>query len=78
MLRTYWMRSIGMTVFRGRGGQPARLLCGESIRMLRGLLIGSHLDTVPNAGAFDGILWRGTGHRARSKAWADASTAVFD
>src|SRR5579862_1827279 len=53
-LRT-WMESLGMSV------------CVDSVGNLRGhyegthpdtprLLIGSHLDTVPNAGAFDGIL----------------------
>ena len=50
-----WMEAAGMTVHIDaignlRGFWPG--LTPESPR----LLIGSHLDTVPNAGAFDGIL----------------------
>jgi allantoate deiminase len=50
-----WMEAAGMTVHVDaignlRGIWPA--LTSDSPR----LLIGSHLDTVPNAGAFDGIL----------------------
>jgi allantoate deiminase len=50
-----WMETLGMTVSVDpignlRGFWPG--LCPGSPR----LLIGSHLDTVPNAGAFDGIL----------------------
>jgi allantoate deiminase len=50
-----WMETLGMTVSVDpignlRGFWPG--LCPGSTR----LLIGSHLDTVPNAGAFDGIL----------------------
>ncbi len=48
-----WMRSIGMAVhvdaagnLRGVKGDPGR----------PHILIGSHLDTVPDAGAFDGVL----------------------
>jgi allantoate deiminase len=48
-----WMRGLGMQV---------RVDAAGNLRGLHGdpraprLLIGSHLDTVPNAGAFDGIL----------------------
>ena len=50
-----WMESVGMTVIVDhagnlRGCYPAARPPG------RRLLIGSHLDTVPHAGAFDGIL----------------------
>jgi allantoate deiminase len=47
-----WMRKLGMTVWVDAAG---------NLRGLRGtarkrLIVASHLDTVPNAGAFDGIL----------------------
>jgi allantoate deiminase len=47
-----WMRGLGMTVWTDAAG---------NLRGLRGtgdrrLIIGSHLDTVPNAGAYDGVL----------------------
>ena len=45
-----------MTVTRRRGRQPARRLSGRRRRTRRRLFIGSHLDTVPHAGAFDGVL----------------------
>ncbi len=47
-----WMRSFGMRVSVDAAGSLRGLLSGNGPR----LLIGSHLDTVPNAGAFDGIL----------------------
>lgn len=47
-----WMRSFGMEVAIDAVGNLRGLLAGEGPR----ILIGSHLDTVPNAGAFDGIL----------------------
>jgi len=40
---------------RGRGGNLRGFYTGASPNAPR-ILIGSHLDTVPNAGAFDGIL----------------------
>jgi len=48
-----WMEAAGMRVAVDRAGN-LRGLCGDP----RGprLLIGSHLDTVPNAGAYDGVL----------------------
>jgi allantoate deiminase len=47
-----WMRSLGMQV----RIDPAGNLRGVTGRVGPRLIIGSHLDTVPNAGAFDGIL----------------------
>ena len=49
---TMWMEQVGMRVSVDAAG---------NLRGMRGsgakpLLIGSHLDTVPDAGAFDGIL----------------------
>ncbi len=48
-----WMRGLGMRVWVDGAGN-LRGLYGDA-RAPR-LLVGSHLDTVPNAGAFDGIL----------------------
>jgi allantoate deiminase len=47
-----WMRSLGMHVYVDAVGNLRGVLVGHAPR----LIIGSHLDTVPNAGAFDGIL----------------------
>ncbi len=47
-----WMRSLGMRVWIDPAGNLRGVTGGAGPR----LLIGSHLDTVPNAGAFDGIL----------------------
>jgi len=52
---SFWMSALGMSVSVDavgnlRGFYPAASPGGPRI------LIGSHLDTVPNAGAFDGIL----------------------
>lgn len=47
-----WMSSIGMQVSVDAAGNLRGLLPGDGPR----IMIGSHLDTVPNAGAFDGIL----------------------
>src|SRR3954471_23073010 len=42
------------------GGLAARMGAGGNLRGVRGsaprLMIGSHIDTVPHAGAFDGVL----------------------
>jgi allantoate deiminase len=48
-----WMREIGMEVRVDAAGNLRGLYGDEESPRL---LIGSHLDTVPNAGAFDGIL----------------------
>jgi allantoate deiminase len=50
-----WMENAGMTVQVDAVGNLRGLWPGETPQSPR-LLIGSHLDTVPNAGAFDGIL----------------------
>ena len=47
-----WMNRIGMQVSVDCAGNLRGVLPGDSPRMV----IASHLDTVPNAGAFDGIL----------------------
>jgi len=47
-----WMRSLDMQVWIDPAGNLRGATGGASPR----LIIGSHLDTVPNAGAFDGIL----------------------
>ncbi len=49
-----WMAAAGMTVQVDAVGN-LRGLFGADQNAPR-LLIGSHLDTVPNAGAFDGVL----------------------
>jgi allantoate deiminase len=50
-----WMKPLGMTVSVDAGGNLRGIYPAASPGALR-ILIGSHLDTVPNAGAFDGIL----------------------
>jgi allantoate deiminase len=50
-----WMETLGMTVHVDAIGNLRGLWPGLTPGSLR-LLIGSHLDTVPNAGPFDGIL----------------------
>jgi len=50
-----WMKALGMDVSVDAVGNLRGFLAGTSPTAPR-ILIGSHLDTVPNAGAFDGIL----------------------
>ena len=50
-----WLRPLGAEVKIDAVGNLRALYAGASHQTSR-LLIGSHLDTVPNAGAFDGIL----------------------
>jgi allantoate deiminase len=50
-----WMRALGMTVSVDAVGNLRGIYPGATPGAPR-ILIGSHLDTVPNAGAFDGIL----------------------
>lgn len=53
-LAAEWMREIGMTSRQdAAGNQVGRLEAG---REAQALLLGSHLDTVPDAGRFDGIV----------------------
>jgi len=50
-----WMKTLGMTVSVDAVGNLRGFYAGTSPPAPR-IFIGSHLDTVPNAGAFDGIL----------------------
>jgi allantoate deiminase len=52
-LLTMWMREAGLTVRTDAVGNVIGRLDGASPKTL---LIGSHIDTVPNAGKFDGVL----------------------
>src|SRR5215469_11783236 len=54
MLRN-WMEAAGMSVHVDAAGNLRGLYPGSTPQAPR-LIIGSHLDTVPNAGPFDGIL----------------------
>jgi allantoate deiminase len=50
-----WMTAAGMEVRVDPAGNLRGVYAGESTDARR-LLVGSHLDTVPHAGAFDGVL----------------------
>jgi allantoate deiminase len=50
-----WMKALGMTVSVDAVGNLRGIYSAAAPGAAR-ILIGSHLDTVPNAGAFDGIL----------------------
>ncbi len=50
-----WMKTLGMSVSVDAVGNLRGFYSATSLGVPR-ILIGSHLDTVPNAGAFDGIL----------------------
>ncbi|CAN5523765.1 allantoate amidohydrolase [soil metagenome] len=50
-----WMEDSGMTVKVDAIGNLRGLYAGSAENAPR-LIVGSHLDTIPNAGAFDGIL----------------------
>jgi len=50
-----WMKALGMTVSVDAVGNLRGFYPGTLPGAPR-ILVGSHLDTVPNAGAFDGIL----------------------
>jgi len=50
-----WLKALGMTVSVDAVGNSRGIYQGASPGAPR-ILMGSHLDTVPNAGAFDGIL----------------------
>ena len=52
---TDWMNSLGMHVRVDAAGNLRALYESDS-RPARRLLIGSHLDSVPNAGRYDGVL----------------------
>lgn len=51
-----WFEAAGMTVRTDRGGNLRALYPSAPGDDTVRLLIGSHLDTVPNAGAYDGVL----------------------
>jgi allantoate deiminase len=53
---TGWMARLGMVVHVDAAGNLRGLFRTGASANRRRLLIGSHLDTVPNAGAFDGVL----------------------
>jgi allantoate deiminase len=50
-----WLKALGAEVRVDAGGNLRGFYAGQTVDAPR-LLIGSHLDTVPNAGAFDGVL----------------------
>ena len=50
-----WMEQAGMRVFTDHAGNLRGVYPSDGAEAPR-LFIGSHLDTVPHAGAFDGIL----------------------
>ncbi|HEY3936856.1 MAG TPA: allantoate amidohydrolase [Bryobacteraceae bacterium] len=54
-LLTAWMEELGMTVAVDPAGNLRGLYAGQGA-VSRRLLIGSHLDTVPDAGMYDGVL----------------------
>ncbi|MGB9028730.1 MAG: allantoate amidohydrolase [Acidobacteriaceae bacterium] len=51
-----WMEAAGMSVAVDRAGNLRGLYPAEGSEDAPRVLIGSHLDTVPNAGAYDGVL----------------------
>ena len=51
-----WMEAAGMTVAVDRAGNLRGVYPASADEDQPRLLIGSHLDTVPNAGAYDGVL----------------------
>jgi allantoate deiminase len=53
---TEWMRSLGMTAHLDAVGNLRGVYAAADGAASTRLLIGSHLDTVPDAGAYDGIL----------------------
>jgi allantoate deiminase len=52
---TGWMTALGVEVRIDAAGNLRGLYAGAESKAPR-LLVGSHLDTVPNAGAYDGVL----------------------
>jgi allantoate deiminase len=53
---TPWLEAAGMAVAVDRAGNLRGVYPAHADAELPRLLIGSHLDTVPNAGAYDGVL----------------------
>src|ERR1700693_2590391 len=51
----HWMRSLGLKVQTDAAGNLRGVYAGVE-GTARRIILGSHLDTVPDAGAYDGIL----------------------
>ena len=51
-----WMRTLGMDVHIDAAGNLRGIYSADGGAALPKLLIGSHLDSVPDAGAYDGVL----------------------
>ncbi|HLB89310.1 MAG TPA: hypothetical protein VJK29_16780, partial [Terriglobales bacterium] len=50
-----WIKALGMTVSVDAVGNLRGVYAGTSPGVPR-IMLGSHLDTIPNAGAYDGVL----------------------
>src|SRR5260370_12418787 len=50
-----WMNALGMSVALDAAGNQRGFYSGSGPGVPR-IILGSHLDTVPNAGAYDGVL----------------------
>ncbi len=55
-LAAEWMRELGMTTRQDAAGNQVGRLAPAGMPDAPALLLGSHLDTVPDAGRFDGIV----------------------
>ena len=55
-LAAEWMRELGMSTRQDAAGNQVGRLAPAGARDAPALLMGSHLDTVPDAGRFDGIV----------------------
>lgn len=55
-LAAEWMRELGMTTWQDAAGNQVGRLAPAGAPDAPALLMGSHLDTVPDAGRFDGIV----------------------
>lgn len=55
-LAAEWMRELGMSTRQDAAGNQVGRLAPAGDREAPALLMGSHLDTVPDAGRFDGIV----------------------
>jgi allantoate deiminase len=55
-LAAEWMRELGMSTRQDAAGNQVGRLAPAGERDAPALLLGSHLDTVPDAGRFDGIV----------------------
>ncbi|MFT4214709.1 MAG: allantoate amidohydrolase [Microbacterium sp.] len=55
-LAAEWMREVGMSTRQDAAGNQVGRLSPAGLKDAPALMIGSHLDTVPDAGRFDGIV----------------------